>query len=453
MAGEMVFTVSGPVATAAQPIGLAEAGLRERQHLQEWVIAHPQVIGEDVKIVTAEFGRWTDASGGLERDRLDLLGLDSTGQLVVVELKRDRAPDTVDMQALKYAALVSRFTRDHLAQAHAQFLTARRGEPVDPDTALAELEQWASITDEGLQQPRLVLMASQFPKTVTATVVFLNQVGLDVRLLAFQAYRTTNDVLVTVSQHYPPPEVQDFVLSPELTQARQERGERQTKQRDVSAVTRLLEADLLEPGERLEFKPPSAVLQATVEPWIQAQPNRRYAIWQADPTKPLVWEADGQSYSPTGLTRHILGDAADRTSQVQGPAYWINSDGHTLVELARSVPAGQDVPAQLHLDKLNPTLRTVFDAVDAAITNLGTDVTRRSRIKGFKYYAQRKLVDLQIHNDHLSVYIRGLDAHAPGLPAIIVGGTHLYSHAQVRPLADLTSLKPLLKQAYRRASA
>ena len=124
MTGEMVFTVSGAVATAAQPIGLADAGLRERQHLQEWVIAHPQVLGEDVKIVTAEFGRWTDNSGALERDRLDLLALDSTGQLVVVELKRDKAPDTVDMQALKYAALVSRFTRDHLAQAHAQFLTS-----------------------------------------------------------------------------------------------------------------------------------------------------------------------------------------------------------------------------------------------------------------------------------------------------------------------------------------
>ncbi len=39
MGGETVFTVSGSTATVAQPIGLAEAGLTERAHLQEWVLA------------------------------------------------------------------------------------------------------------------------------------------------------------------------------------------------------------------------------------------------------------------------------------------------------------------------------------------------------------------------------------------------------------------------------
>jgi len=53
------------------------------------------------------------------------------GQLVVVELKRDRAPDTVDMQALKYAALVSRFTRDQLDKVHADFLSRQSGKAVD----------------------------------------------------------------------------------------------------------------------------------------------------------------------------------------------------------------------------------------------------------------------------------------------------------------------------------
>jgi hypothetical protein len=40
-------------------------------------------------------------------DRLDILGFHISGELVVAELKRDRAPDTVEMQAIKYAAMVS----------------------------------------------------------------------------------------------------------------------------------------------------------------------------------------------------------------------------------------------------------------------------------------------------------------------------------------------------------
>ncbi len=44
MSGETVFTVSGSTATVAQPISMADAGLTERAHLQEWVLAHPQVL-------------------------------------------------------------------------------------------------------------------------------------------------------------------------------------------------------------------------------------------------------------------------------------------------------------------------------------------------------------------------------------------------------------------------
>jgi hypothetical protein len=39
---EVVFAVAGSTATAAERISLADAGLREREHLQEWVLAHPE---------------------------------------------------------------------------------------------------------------------------------------------------------------------------------------------------------------------------------------------------------------------------------------------------------------------------------------------------------------------------------------------------------------------------
>ena len=143
-----------------------------------------------------------------------MLGLDRDGRLVVVELKRDQAPETVDMQALKYAALVSRFTYDDLAKVHAQYLSHKRGEPVTAETAASELEEWATITEESLRLPRLILLAAEFPATVTATVVFLHQqLGLDVQLRKFQAYRTGQETLVTVSQLYPPPDIEEFVLS------------------------------------------------------------------------------------------------------------------------------------------------------------------------------------------------------------------------------------------------
>lgn len=449
MSGEMVFTVSGATATAAEPIGLATAGFKERQHLQEWVIAHPHVLGPDVKIVAFEFGRWAASSGALERDRLDILALDGEGRLLVVELKRDKAPDTVEMQALKYAALVSRFTRDDLAKVHADYLTGRRGELVDPGAAETELAEWAEITEESLRLPRLVLLATEFPKTVTATVVFLHQqLGLDVRLLSFQAYRTSNDVLLTVSQHYPPPGVEEFVLSPEVNEARQQRSEKQTRQRETSAVARLIEAGTLEPGTALEFRAPSAELQAVIEPWLE-QPARRTATWQDDSSAPLQWAFDGSNYTPTGLARHILAEAAGRTSPVQGPLYWITANGKTLVELARELPSGAEVPIQVHLAKLSDTLKPVYEALDSALHDLGPAVTRRSLESGVKYYvAHRKLCDLGIHSEHFSLYIGRVDGTQPDSSGLVVRGTDRYVHAQVRTIDEVSKLMALVRPVY-----
>jgi hypothetical protein len=72
VSSEIVFTVTGSSATAAQAISLADAGLKERGHLQEWVLSHTEMLGSDVKVVAFEFGRWTASSGALAR------GTDST---------------------------------------------------------------------------------------------------------------------------------------------------------------------------------------------------------------------------------------------------------------------------------------------------------------------------------------------------------------------------------------
>jgi predicted transport protein len=382
-------------------------------------------------------------------DRLDVLGLDRDGRLVVIELKRDAAPDTVDMQALKYAALVSRFTRDDLAKVHAQYLTKRRGEPVSKETAAAELDEWATITEESLRLPRLILMATDFPITATATVVFLHQqLGLDVQLRKFQAYRTARETLVTVSQLYPPPDVEEFVLSPEVSEQRQERTERQRRQREANTVSRLVEAGALEPGTRLQFFAPSPDLQVQAEYWFREKPDRQWATWQDDTTQPLIWEADGQPYSPTGLASHILEEAAARTGAIQGPLYWLDVDsGQSLVEIAQTLVAEGEVDISLHLDRLSAALRPVYDALNQALLDLGPDMTTRSRVRSIKYYRRRKLCDVLIHSDHLSVYIRNLSPTDDDT-GLAVGGTGKYVHTQVRTVDEVKQLLPLLRKAY-----
>jgi hypothetical protein len=218
---EVVFAVAGSTARAAERISLADAGLREREHLQEWVIAHPEIIGPDVMIVTFEFDHWSSATGA-QKDRLDVLGLGQDGRIVVAELKRGRAPDTVDMQALKYAAMASRFKPGLLAEYHSRFTrrddqqTAKQG-PLTEAEALTRLETHSDVglLPDKLINPRVVLLAESFPPNVTATAVWLNERGIDLTLMRYQAYRTgPGQIILTVSQLYPVREVADFEIAP-----------------------------------------------------------------------------------------------------------------------------------------------------------------------------------------------------------------------------------------------
>lgn len=219
---EFVFGVAGSIATPAVSITLAEAGLREREHLQEWVLAHPEMLGTDVLIITSEFDRWMSRDGR-ETDRLDVLGLDADGRLVVTELKRDQAPDFVTLQSVKYAAMASRFEVEQLADAYLNFHSRDRDAPTTAEEALAVLRTHAPrLSSETLRSPRIVLIAGSFPTTLTSSVVWLGEQGIDFTLIQIGAYRLGNDHLVTVSQVWPPPEAEDFVVAPS-------RAERSTK--------------------------------------------------------------------------------------------------------------------------------------------------------------------------------------------------------------------------------
>jgi hypothetical protein len=120
------------------------------------------------------------------------------------------------MQAIKYAAMVSRFTVEVLADAYADFVRKTRGIALSKQDALDQLAAHTELAmnEEKLRAPRITLIAGGFPPSVTATAVWLSEMGLDITLTRVQAYRTPTGVIVTVSQHYPPPDVEDFLVAP-----------------------------------------------------------------------------------------------------------------------------------------------------------------------------------------------------------------------------------------------
>ena len=336
MGSELVFTIADGVPKVATQRKLADAGLKERQDIEEWVIANPRLIGSDVLILTSEFAGWTSTKGAKSLDRLDILGLAEDGRLVVAELKRGDAPSTVEMQVLNYAARASLFKVDELVRVYQRFQESR-GEPVSEEAAGAALRAHAAeLSDDSLDYtPRVVVLAEDFGPDVTTTAHFLaGKLSLDIELIQLDAYETVSgELVISASTRYPPPDISQEILYPDVEETKAKNLE---KTREKSTVHRLLAAHAIAEETVLRFMPGSEISQANrdiIDAWIGSNDELRVAKWRDSPTAPLVWQHDGKAYSPTGLVKLIAGKAGLTIDSVAGPRSWQDSSGRTLPEI------------------------------------------------------------------------------------------------------------------------
>ena len=326
-----LLVVDGTTSSSAVGTNLHEQKLMERRHLQEWVIDHPEVLGDDVLIVTSEYGSWADADGAPAHDRLDILALDGSGRLVVVELKRGLATRDVHLQAITYAALVSRFTVDTLSGAHRDFLRSRGTEVTGDEAAALLLAHVGSDLDpELLRSPRLVLIATGFPKQVTHTVVWLSEMGLDIDLVQVSMWQVGEQLVAGFSRIYPIPEVDSFTLAPAREETVGVKARVAQRTRSKNAVHALVDAGLLPDGVRFRMDPrhgTTPAIREAISTWVGEDDRRRWVRWRNTRTAPLIWDADETTNSATGLVERVFTAVTGTTaSGIQGTAWWILDD-------------------------------------------------------------------------------------------------------------------------------
>lgn len=87
-------------------VSLAQAGRREVQDLEKWIKHNPIILGQDILII----GEQVRTKSG----PLDLLGIDKSGNLIIIELKRDKLPREVIAQALDYVSDISSWDLDKI---------------------------------------------------------------------------------------------------------------------------------------------------------------------------------------------------------------------------------------------------------------------------------------------------------------------------------------------------
>jgi hypothetical protein len=193
---------------AVAPSQFAALGVKEREHLQRALQDKIEVIAPGTMVLTEEFGYWEDA-----KRRIDLLCLDKNRQLVVVELKRTDNGGHLELQALRYAAMVSAMTFQQAVAAHAGYL-AKKG--LEPDTAEARIREFLDAPEGPAtlsNKVRIVLASADFSREITTTVLWLNNQGLDVTCVRLQPLRVGDHFVIDVQQVIPLPEAQAYQVA------------------------------------------------------------------------------------------------------------------------------------------------------------------------------------------------------------------------------------------------
>jgi hypothetical protein len=164
---------------------LIEDGKREKDHLEQWIKSNPQILGEDIVVI----GEQVQTSSG----PLDFLGIDNSGNTVIVELKRDKLPREALAQAIDYAADVAGWEIDRFREICRSYTNQNLEDLLQ--------ERFESIVIEDLainQSQRLLLVGTAVEESLGRMIEWLSDnysVGINAVILNYAKTKQGDAIL------------------------------------------------------------------------------------------------------------------------------------------------------------------------------------------------------------------------------------------------------------------
>jgi len=222
-----IYRIVGENAKALEKTTFLAEHILERQGLQKMFRKSIDILVPNVMVLAEEFGDWEDSLR-----RIDLLCLDRDARLIVVELKRTEDGGHMELQAVRYAAMVSHMTFAAAVRAHKSFLKTNNIEG-DAEEIILGFLRWDEPKEEIFAAEVAIVLASpEFSREITSTVIWLSEHDIDIRCVKIEPYKFEQEILLDIQQIVPPPEASDY----QVRWREKEREERRarTQNRDIT---------------------------------------------------------------------------------------------------------------------------------------------------------------------------------------------------------------------------
>lgn len=180
---------------------LHKEGLLE-ERLEDWIVAQPSILGENLLVV----GRQVTVPQ--INDRVDVLALDTEGNSVIIELKRGKLKDPVDMQALRYASYISKWGFTDFEREAKTF-----AQSADSDFNFNRMYE-EFCAEAGVEEPpdinrdqRVVIVGSEVRDKLGSVALWLLQHKVNIKVIEIECYKQSNQLMLQPNVIVPPPVV------------------------------------------------------------------------------------------------------------------------------------------------------------------------------------------------------------------------------------------------------
>ncbi|MBG05759.1 MAG: hypothetical protein CMM59_16975 [Rhodospirillaceae bacterium] len=331
-----IYRLNGETAEPVEETTFQAESIMERRDLQAMFRNAIEIIVPNAMVLAEEFGDWEES-----RRRIDLLCLDREARIVVVELKRTDDGGHMELQAVRYAAMVSHMTFAAAVRAHEEFLSSNNVED-DAERRILEFLGWDEPQPDEFGSDILIVLASaEFSKELTTAVMWLGEHDIDIRCVRLKPYKLGTDVLLDVQQIYPLPEAADYQVR--LREKDREERRARSQNRDLTRFNLTIGGRVYEnlPKRHLAYYVIREGIERGAEPLEVYPEGRRWLIVPGEYTESeflAAAENERDEISSTSESRRFF-TADDELIKYQGKTYAITKmwGNQTLSEVDRII--------------------------------------------------------------------------------------------------------------------
>ncbi len=167
-----------------RPLPVSKQKLDDESRLEEWLRHDISLISNDLLIIGEQV---ETAYGGL----IDLLAVDPVGNLVILELKRDKTPRDIVAQTLDYASWVQDLGHEFIVEIANDFLKDQTLEQAFRDKFQTDLPDVLN------ERHRTYIVASYLDSATERIVKYLSEThNIDINVATFAYFKTQDGELV-----------------------------------------------------------------------------------------------------------------------------------------------------------------------------------------------------------------------------------------------------------------